>query len=95
MIVSEKETVEEADYCFIESTYGDRLHKTQEASKEELLAAIREGIKYGEKVIIPAFAVERTQEILLTLNEFLEKGQIPSLPVYLGQPPGHFGHRDL
>jgi metallo-beta-lactamase family protein len=86
LIVSEKETVEEADYCFIESTYGDRLHKTQEASKEELLTAIREGIRYGEKVIIPAFAVERTQEILLTLNEFLEKGQIPPLPVYLDSP---------
>jgi metallo-beta-lactamase family protein len=86
LIVSAKETVEEADYCFIESTYGDRLHKTQEASKEELLAAILEGIKYREKVIIPAFAVERTQEILLTLNDFLKKKQIPPLPVYLDSP---------
>jgi metallo-beta-lactamase family protein len=86
LIVREKETVEEADYLFIESTYGNRLHKTMGESRAELLAAIQEGIKYGEKILIPAFAVERTQEILFTLREFVEGGQMPSLPVFLDSP---------
>ncbi|MBI5582577.1 MAG: MBL fold metallo-hydrolase [Deltaproteobacteria bacterium] len=86
MIVSEKEIVEEADYLFIESTYGDRLHKNMADSRAELLAAIQEGIKYGEKILIPAFAVERTQEILFTLREFVAQGQLPSLPVFLDSP---------
>ncbi|MCU0577925.1 MAG: MBL fold metallo-hydrolase [Desulfobacterota bacterium] len=86
LIVSEKEMVEEADYLFIESTYGDRLHKSMADSRAELLAAIHEGIKYGEKVLIPAFAVARTQEILFTLREFIEAGQMPSIPVFLDSP---------
>ena len=45
LIVSDKELVEEADFLFIESTYGDRLHKSMEQSRAELLAAIQEGIK--------------------------------------------------
>jgi metallo-beta-lactamase family protein len=70
----------------MESTYGNRQHKSLEESKAELLAAIREGIKAGEKIIIPAFAVERTQEILYILHEFRKNGQIPSLPVYVDSP---------
>jgi metallo-beta-lactamase family protein len=85
-IVPDPEIIEEADFLFIESTYGDRGHKTQEDSKKELLAAILEGVKNNEKIIIPAFAIERTQEILFILHGFRKEGLIPSIPVYLDSP---------
>ena len=86
MIVPDPDIIEEADFLFVESTYGDRQHKSLEESKAELLAAIQEGIKYGEKIIIPAFAVERTQEVLYVINEFQHQGLIPSLPVFVDSP---------
>ncbi|MBU1230959.1 MAG: MBL fold metallo-hydrolase [Proteobacteria bacterium] len=76
-----------ADYVFLESTYGDRNHKSAETSREELAAAIAYSYKNGEKVIIPAFAVERTQQILYTLFLLSEEGKLPAdMPVYLDSP---------
>jgi len=86
LIVPDPDIIEEADFLFVESTYGNRQHKSLEESKSELLSAIQEGIKNGEKIIIPAFAIERTQEILYILHEFRKNGQYPSVPVYLDSP---------
>ncbi|THB63237.1 MAG: MBL fold metallo-hydrolase, partial [Desulfovibrio sp.] len=55
------------DFLFVESTYGDRNHKNEESSRDELAEAIAYSYKNGEKVIIPAFAVERTQEMIYSL----------------------------
>jgi metallo-beta-lactamase family protein len=70
----------------VESTYGNRLHRTFEDSKHELVEAIQYSVSAGEKIIIPAFAVERTQEILYVLGEFLRGGLIPDIPIYLDSP---------
>lgn len=86
LIVEDPQSIFEADTLFIESTYGNRNHKSLEESKKELLEAIRYSYDHGEKVIIPAFAVERTQEILYVLSQFFRKGLIPSMPVYLDSP---------
>jgi metallo-beta-lactamase family protein len=86
LIVQDPDTITEADTLFIESTYGNRNHKSIEESERELLEAIRYSYKNKEKVIIPAFAVERTQEILYVLGQFFRKGLIPSMPVYLDSP---------
>jgi metallo-beta-lactamase family protein len=86
LIVPDPDIIEEADFLFVESTYGDRQHKTLEESKSELLSAILEGIKNEEKIIIPAFAIERTQELLYILYEFRKNGKYPSIPVYLDSP---------
>jgi metallo-beta-lactamase family protein len=76
-----------ADYVFLESTYGDRDHKSAENSREELAAAIAYSYKNREKVIVPAFAVERTQQILYTLFLLGEEGKLPKdMPVYLDSP---------
>jgi metallo-beta-lactamase family protein len=75
-----------ADYLFVESTYGNRLHKSFDESKIELLDAINYAVSHGEKVIIPAFAVERTQEIIYILSEFQRQGKLPDIPVYLDSP---------
>lgn len=86
MIVPDPDIVEEADFLFVESTYGNRPHKSLEESKSELLAAIQKGIRSGEKIIIPAFAIERTQEILYVLHEFRRQGKMPSIPVFVDSP---------
>ncbi|MBI5571602.1 MAG: MBL fold metallo-hydrolase [Desulfomonile tiedjei] len=86
LIVEEPFEVIDADYLFIESTYGNRLHRTFDESKAELLEAIQYAVSHNEKVIIPAFAVERTQEILYLLGEFSRAGQLPDIPIFLDSP---------
>ena len=86
LIVKDPQEIFAADYLFLESTYGNRLHRSFEDSKEELLKAIQYSFTHGEKVLIPAFAVERTQEILYLLGEFYREGVLPDIPVYLDSP---------
>ncbi|HBF43492.1 MAG TPA: MBL fold hydrolase [Desulfobacteraceae bacterium] len=86
LIVRDPYEIFDADFVFVESTYGNRLHRSFEDSKNELLEAIRYSVKHGEKVMIPAFAVERTQEIIYILGEFYRQGLLPDIPVYLDSP---------
>ncbi len=85
-IVNDPFKIVEADYLFVESTYGNRRHRNFEESKIELLDAIRYGVSHNEKVIIPAFALERTQELLYVLGEFHRAGKLPDIPIYLDSP---------
>jgi len=86
LIVKDAHEITDADYLFVESTYGNRLHRNLEDSKKEFVEAVRYAVTNGEKVIIPAFAVERTQEILYLLAELTRKGELPEIPVYLDSP---------
>ena len=87
LILPDPSTGGSADYVFLESTYGDRNHKNAETSREELAAAIAYSYKNREKVIIPAFAVERTQQILYSLFLLDQEGKLPKdMPVYLDSP---------
>ncbi len=86
MIVEDPEILTDADLLFIESTYGNRNHKPREESEQELLKAIHYSHSHSEKVIIPAFAVERTQELLFILGKFFRKKLIPPMPVYVDSP---------
>ncbi|MEJ5301589.1 MAG: MBL fold metallo-hydrolase [Thermodesulforhabdaceae bacterium] len=86
LIVKDPELIFDADALFIESTYGNRDHKTLEESKNELREAILYSYRYGQKVLIPSFAVERTQEILYVLGEFFRNKLIPDMPVFLDSP---------
>ena len=75
------------DYLFMESTYGDRNHKNEGTSRDELAAAIAHATKQGGKTIIPAFAVERTQEILYTLFLLYKENKLPAgIPIYVDSP---------
>jgi metallo-beta-lactamase family protein len=77
----------EADYVVMESTYGDRPHRSFDASVAELLDAVRQTLARGGNVVIPTFALERAQEILFFLSEGVENGELPaSLPVFLDSP---------
>ncbi len=86
LIVKDPHEIFDADYLFIESTYGNREHRSFAESKEELLEAIRYSVSHDEKIIIPAFAVERAQELLYILGEFHRQGLLPNIPVYLDSP---------
>lgn len=85
-IVRDPALVEGGDYVIMESTYGDRNHEGREARLENLAEIINRTIARGGNVIIPAFAIERTQELLYSLNKLVEKARIPVLPVYLDSP---------
>jgi metallo-beta-lactamase family protein len=85
-IVRDPAWVNDADLLLLESTYGNRVQKTMEKTTQELLKIIQEAIAHQAKVIIPAFAVGRTQNIIYTLGQFMREGAIPSLPVYIDSP---------
>ena len=86
LIVKDPVPIQDADAVFVESTYGNRNHRDFEESKQELLEAIRYSTDRGEKVLIPAFAVERSQELLYILGEMQRDGQLPDIPIYLDSP---------
>ncbi|MFB3886376.1 MAG: MBL fold metallo-hydrolase RNA specificity domain-containing protein [Thermodesulfobacteriota bacterium] len=85
-LVRDPSEIETGDVLWLESTYGNRLHKSKEETDEELLTIIREAIRDQAKVVIPAFAVERTQDIIYTIGQWMRKGLISSIPVYIDSP---------
>lgn len=79
--------VKEADYLILESTYGDRLHKSEDY-KSKLKTIINNTINRGGILMIPSFAVERTQEILYLIYQLREEEQLPKVKVFLDSPMG-------
>ncbi|WP_392537251.1 MBL fold metallo-hydrolase RNA specificity domain-containing protein [Legionella sp. 227] len=77
--------VQQVDYLVIESTYGDRLHE-KEPPKQTLKTIINKTIRRGGSVIIPAFAVGRSQVLLHYLSELRKENAIPDVPIYLDSP---------
>jgi metallo-beta-lactamase family protein len=78
--------LEAADLLIMESTYGNRTHPPLEESSAALAQVIRRTSKRGGKVIIPAFAVERTQFLIYLLNRLYNQGELPDIPVYVDSP---------
>ncbi|GAB4040253.1 MBL fold metallo-hydrolase RNA specificity domain-containing protein [Spirosoma jeollabukense] len=77
----------QADYIICESTYGDRLHEAEPDMKAHLLRIVQQTCVEGRgKLIIPAFAVDRTQEIIYALDQLSSEGQLPQLSVYIDSP---------
>ncbi len=85
-MIKDTEPIKTADYVVIESTYGNRLHGDFSKRKDELEDAIEETIKSGGVLLIPSFAMERTQELLYELNDLVEKGKIPRVPIFIDSP---------
>lgn len=76
----------EADYLIMECTYGDKPHRDPEIAFEEFSAVVKKTIERGGKVIIPAFAVGRTQEIIYYLNQMISDKVITQIPVFVDSP---------
>jgi metallo-beta-lactamase family protein len=85
-LIRDPETADETDYLLVESTYGDRLHKSKADTYREFLDIINASHNSKGNIIIPAFAVERTQEIIFTLGKLFKEGAIPKIPVYIDSP---------
>lgn len=85
-IVKDPDMIREADYVVCESTYGDRLHKDRNETLIELLAILQQAQKEEGNVLIPAFAIERAQEILYEINLFVEGRVLSGLPMYVDSP---------
>jgi len=77
--------IDAADYLLVESTYGDRVHEADD-NGDRLAAIVAEAAKKGGKLIIPAFAIGRVEELLYWLKRLEEAHRIPVLPVYLDSP---------
>ena len=85
-ILRDPVAVEGVDYVLMESTYGGREHDSGTRADARLAEIIRRAIKRGGQIIIPAFAVERTQQLLFALHQLFQEGAIPELPVYVDSP---------
>ncbi len=79
-IIRDPQYIDEADYVVMESTYGDRLHEPPESYTEALAQIIDETFEKGGNVVIPSFAVGRTQELLYFMREMKEEGMVKSHP---------------
>ncbi|MBQ9253821.1 MAG: MBL fold metallo-hydrolase [Bacteroidales bacterium] len=86
-ILKQPQIFPQADYIIMETTYGDRVHESVEESEEQLLDVVKYTcIRKKGKLIIPSFAVGRSQEIISVLNDLWESGQLPSIDVYVDSP---------
>ncbi len=85
-IVHDPEFVSEADYVLIESTYGDRVHHKTEDIKRAIGEIINSTKEAGGNIIVPSFALERSQELLFYVNELLAEDVIPHIMVFLDSP---------
>jgi metallo-beta-lactamase family protein len=97
-ILPDPEAGPAADDLLVECTYGDRVH--QGKPRDELRAAVQEAVRRGGALLVPAFAIGRTQELLFDLRALEEAGEIPVLPVFVDSPmavdatPLYLAHRE-
>ena len=86
-ILRKPDTFPQADYIICESTYGDRLHEPEPDMKAHLLRIVQETcVEKKGKLLIPAFAVDRTQELIYALDQLETEGKLPRLQVYIDSP---------
>ncbi|MFT3991257.1 MAG: MBL fold metallo-hydrolase [Luteolibacter sp.] len=78
--------VADVDFLLMESTYGGREHEAPPGVGDHFAELVQRAVRRGGKILIPAFAVERTQQLLFVLNELFEQGKIPEIPVYVDSP---------
>jgi metallo-beta-lactamase family protein len=85
-IIHDPEAMAQVDYLIMESTYGDRLHKALGHVSERLAGVVTRTAARGGKIIAPAFAVGRTQQLVLLLHELVLQQKIPTIPIYVDSP---------
>ncbi len=85
-IVRDPAPLPEVDWLILESTYGGRLHKDEEVVINKLANVVSRTCARGGKIIVPAFAVGRTQQLVLVLHELFDSGRIPNIPIFVDSP---------
>jgi metallo-beta-lactamase family protein len=85
-LLRDPDIIEEADIVLLESTYGDRNHRSMEATLDEFEQVILQASENGGNILIPSFAVGRTQEIIFRLGELYQQGKLAQQRVFLDSP---------
>ncbi len=85
LIIREPANPDGADYLLMESTYGDRLHPDDDF-RARLVSIVESTAARGGSVLIPSFAVGRTQELIFLLRELIQAGRLPTVPIYVDSP---------
>ncbi|MDO8493232.1 MAG: MBL fold metallo-hydrolase [bacterium] len=86
VLLNDTETITDADYLIVESVYGDRNHEPHNMSKDMLEDAIENTVNKKGVLMIPAFSIEKTQEILYEISKMMEESRIPLVKVFLDSP---------
>ncbi|MBN2344911.1 MAG: MBL fold metallo-hydrolase [Candidatus Aminicenantes bacterium] len=85
-IIRDPEVMPPMDYLVLEATYGNRLHKSIGLAAEELAALIHKAFSRRSKIIIPAFTIERTQELIYLIHTLQQEDKVPILPIFIDSP---------
>ncbi len=85
-LLRDTEEITDANYILMESVYGDRNHEDRDNRKQLLEDIIEDTILKGGVLMVPAFSLERTQDLLFEINDLVENGRIPEVPVFLDSP---------
>lgn len=85
-IIRDPERIPPVEWMVLEATYGDRLHESQDDAVEKLGRVVRETAEKGGKIVIPAFAIERTQELVYYLHLLSDRKAIPDIPIWVDSP---------
>ncbi|HEX9251213.1 MAG TPA: MBL fold metallo-hydrolase [Ignavibacteriaceae bacterium] len=85
-VIKSPDVLRDIDVLIMESTYGNRLHSPAEEVEEDFVSTINPVINRGGKIIIPAFAVGRTQTIVYMLHKLFDENRIPEIPIYVDSP---------
>lgn len=85
-IIRDPQPLDSADYLIMESTYGDRLHAPIGHAEDRLCDVVNRTAGRGGKIIVPCFAVGRTQQVVLMLHQLMEAKRIPSIPMFVDSP---------
>lgn len=85
-ILRDPQRLPHIDYLITESTYGNRVHEGVSAMKERLCSIVGATVKRGGRVVIPAFSVGRTQNIVYYLSQLYHEGELPNVPIYVDSP---------
>ncbi len=85
-ILRDPDRMPECDVVITESTYGDRLHPPAPDMEAELEAVVQEEMRDGGRILIPAFSIGRTQNVLMYLGKLVKEGRIPQQPIFVDSP---------
>ena len=85
-IIRDPEKLPAMDYLVLESTYGNRLHKSIGMASEDLAKVINTAVNRNGRIVIPAFTIERTQELIYMIHTLLNENKIPDIPIYIDSP---------
>lgn len=86
LLLRNTETLTEPHFVLMESVYGDRNHDEKEDRRKKLVEIIQDTVRNHGTLMIPSFSLERTQELLFELNDLVENGRIPKVPIFLDSP---------